>query len=366
MKHVINQIRARVRREGADRYLLLTLLSFAVSVAATRLFLELTGYPQLGGGELHIAHVLWGGLLLFVAALLPLVYANRWVYRLGSVLAGVGVGLFIDEVGKFITQTNDYFYPAAAPIIYAFFLVTVIIYLRIRRQPMRSVRAELYAALEGMQELLDHDLDPQERKALVARLEFVAGQARHPNLAQLGSQLQTFLRREELELVEVRPDAFDRWMARWLQIEQDYLTEWRTRAALVGVLLALGGWALYAAAIVLVPNWAISRLGELVLVGRLASASQLNWFAAQLALQTTVGLILLAGGLLLASGRRNLAVSLGTLGLLLALGAVNLLVFYFDQFSTIMKAGVELLALLGLIRYRDRFIPPEESLPPVS
>ena len=366
MKHVVSHIRSRVRREGADRHLLLALLSFAASVAATRLFLELTGYPQLGGGEVHIAHVLWGGLLLFVAALLPLVYANRWVYRLGSILAGVGVGLFIDEVGKFITQSNDYFHPVAAPIIYAFFLVTVFVYLRFRRLPMRDVRAELYAALEGLQELLDHDLDPQERKALVERLDFVAGQARHQNLALLAAQLQTFLYREELELVQDRPDALDRWMLAWLHIERNYLSEWRTRAALVGLLLALGGWAVYGPASVLVPNWAAGRVTELFLGGRLASASQLNWFSAQLALQGAVGLILLAAGLLLAARRAELAVSVGTLGLLLSLGAVNLLVFYFDQFSTVLNAGIELLALLGLIRYRDRFIPPSESLPPTA
>src|SRR3712207_6911057 len=47
-----------------------------------------TGYPQVGNSELHIAHVLWGGLLLFVASLLPLVFANRWVFKAGALLAG--------------------------------------------------------------------------------------------------------------------------------------------------------------------------------------------------------------------------------------------------------------------------------------
>ncbi len=113
-----------VRRDSAERYLSVVLLSFAASVSLTRLFLSLTGYPQIGGGELHIAHALWGGLLLFIAALLPLIIANRWVFGTSATLAGIGVGLFIDEVGKFITQRNDYFYPAAAPIIYTFFLLT--------------------------------------------------------------------------------------------------------------------------------------------------------------------------------------------------------------------------------------------------
>jgi hypothetical protein len=148
MESSIGHIRKAVKREDAEQYLVIALLSFAASVILIRLFLELTGYPQVGNSELHIAHVLWGGLLLFVASLLPLVFANRWVYKVGALLAGVGVGLFIDEVGKFITQSNNYFYPAAAPIIYAFFLLTVLVYLQVRRPRARDAGAELCRALD--------------------------------------------------------------------------------------------------------------------------------------------------------------------------------------------------------------------------
>ena len=82
---------------------------------ATRLFLQLTGYPQIGGTTLHIAHAVWGGLLLYVAALLPLILANRWALYLSAGLNGLGAGLFIDEVGKFITRDLNYFYPQPRP-----------------------------------------------------------------------------------------------------------------------------------------------------------------------------------------------------------------------------------------------------------
>ena len=126
--------RRLVRRYFSERYLLLTLLCFAVSVSFTRLFLEITGYPQLGGSKLHFAHVLWGGLIWFAGSLFPLIFANHRALDFSAVLTGIGVGLFIDEVGKFITQTNDYFYPAAAPIIYSFFLITLFIFSLIRKQ----------------------------------------------------------------------------------------------------------------------------------------------------------------------------------------------------------------------------------------
>jgi len=48
-----------VQRSRADTYVLITLVTLAFSVIATRTFLELTGYPQIGGSTLHIAHAIW-------------------------------------------------------------------------------------------------------------------------------------------------------------------------------------------------------------------------------------------------------------------------------------------------------------------
>ena len=170
MNTLFSRVPAPVKRAGAPRYLRFSLLSFAATVILVRLFLAMTGYPQLGSGTLHIAHVLWGGLLLFIAALLPLILANRWVYTVSGVLSGMGAGLFIDEVGKFITRNYDYFYPPAAPIIYGFFLLTVLLYFEVRRRPARDPRTELYHALDGLEEVLDHDLSTLERAEVEGQL----------------------------------------------------------------------------------------------------------------------------------------------------------------------------------------------------
>ena len=42
------------------------LISGVVSLLAVRFYLRLTNFPQLGGRGLHIAHMLWGGLLVYL------------------------------------------------------------------------------------------------------------------------------------------------------------------------------------------------------------------------------------------------------------------------------------------------------------
>ncbi len=107
--------------EGDEAFELL--LFFAVAtVLGIRAVLHLTGYPQIGGGNLHIAHMLWGGLFMLAAITLLLVFWNPAMRRLAAVIAGIGFGFFIDELGKFITNDNDYFFKPTAAILYVLFL----------------------------------------------------------------------------------------------------------------------------------------------------------------------------------------------------------------------------------------------------
>lgn len=80
------------------------------TVLVTRAALEAAGYPQIGNGTLHVAHVLWGGLLMAVALVMAVSFVGPAIRPPVAFVGGVGFGLFIDEIGKFVTQDNDYFY----------------------------------------------------------------------------------------------------------------------------------------------------------------------------------------------------------------------------------------------------------------
>ncbi len=98
-----------------------------VTVLVTRAWLAAAGYPQVGGGGLHIAHVLWGGLGMALAVLLLLSYMGPAVRPAAALVGGVGFGLFIDEIGKFVTTDHDYFYQPTAALIYGVVVAIVLL-----------------------------------------------------------------------------------------------------------------------------------------------------------------------------------------------------------------------------------------------
>jgi hypothetical protein len=142
-------------RSGSSRADLWVLAGSGIAtVLLTRWFLAAAGYPKIGGGGLHIAHVLWGGLLLAVALVVTLTYPGRAARWVAAALGGAGFGLFIDEVGKFVTERTDYFYRPAAGIIYVSFAVLVAFVVRPRdpdrRTPDERTAEALRLALDGV------------------------------------------------------------------------------------------------------------------------------------------------------------------------------------------------------------------------
>lgn len=159
------------REDGIDLMELLLVAAIA-TVLVVRFFLAATGYPQVGGGGLHIAHVLWGGLLMLVGALVLLSSLAQSALRIGALLAGAGFGLFIDEVGKFITEDVDYFYQPAIAIIYVIFVLLALIIVALRRTVRLTPRLALANALAlAAQGISEPGANDARRRALALLTE---------------------------------------------------------------------------------------------------------------------------------------------------------------------------------------------------
>ncbi|MDA0988901.1 MAG: hypothetical protein O2783_07240 [Chloroflexi bacterium] len=169
--HIIFGAGGLVRNAAAGRLMEDFLIAAVASVLMIRLYLRLTGYPNLGGDQLHIAHMLWGGLFMLVAIFLLLGFLNNSVREIAAIIGGIGFGTFIDELGKFITQDNDYFYQPTVALIY---MVVVLLYLTARaidqaRAP--TPRENLLNALELIKDSAIGDLAGPDREPVLHLLE---------------------------------------------------------------------------------------------------------------------------------------------------------------------------------------------------
>src|SRR5476649_316491 len=121
-----------IRNLQGDDYRENFLVAAVVSLFVIRIFLRLTHYPHLGGHEFHIAHMLWGGFFMVGSIIILLSFLSKTAINIASIVGGIGFGTFIDELGKFITNDNNYFFQPTIAFIYIIF---VLIYLLLKFIP---------------------------------------------------------------------------------------------------------------------------------------------------------------------------------------------------------------------------------------
>ncbi|MCZ2108825.1 MAG: hypothetical protein LC118_04555 [Dehalococcoidia bacterium] len=207
-------------------------VSAVTSLMAVRLYLFLAGYPQIGGGGLHVAHMIWGGLLMLAALITGISFVTltaRWTM---AILGGAGFGLFIDEIGKFLTSDNNYFFRPAPALIYATFVALFLLSRTITRRGGFSPREQLVNAIELLKQAASGDLDEPERTRA---------------LRYLASSPESELRKQLVDIFEAldpadRPTRLAR-LQTWLFTRYESLasTGWFARA--VALLVVAGSVA---------------------------------------------------------------------------------------------------------------------------
>jgi hypothetical protein len=148
--------------------------SFFVAAVASflgiRWLLAATGYPRIGASGIHVAHMLWGGLLMLVALMLLLAFLDRSVGRVAAVIAGLGFGTFIDEIGKFVTADNDYFFRPAIALIYGVFVVAFLVARVLVGRRRLTADEALANALNLMAGAPARGLEPDDRAQILELL----------------------------------------------------------------------------------------------------------------------------------------------------------------------------------------------------
>ncbi|MGF7228420.1 MAG: hypothetical protein ACQR33_00355 [Candidatus Saccharibacteria bacterium] len=194
-----------VRNIDAGRLFDTFLVTSVVTVLVTRLYLRLSGYPQIGGDGLHIAHLLPGGLLMLVALFTMMGSINRSGRDVSAYIGGVGFGLFWDELGKFITKDNNYFFKPAVGIMYVFFVALYLITRYIIRRTYHSQDYLANAANLAAEGIIG-ELDPREyarAKELLAMSD-----PAHPLYKSVAALIE-----HAKPTKDYRPFVLNRWLA---------------------------------------------------------------------------------------------------------------------------------------------------------
>jgi hypothetical protein len=169
------QSRTRLRRRARNIDFASLHETFLIAAVATILVIRtqlwLTNYPQLGGHGLHIAHLLYGGALMAFAIGLTLTLIGRAVHHTAALIGGIGFGFFIDELGKFITADNNYFFRPAAALIYLIFVGLFLTAQSLQRHGDFDSAEYLSNAIDFVREAALRPLRPEERARALRLLD---------------------------------------------------------------------------------------------------------------------------------------------------------------------------------------------------
>lgn len=321
----------RLTRNGEAPWLFESFFVGAVaSFLGIRWFLALTGYPQIGSNGIHIAHMLWGGLLMLVALLLVLGFLDRSVQHVAAVIAGLGFGTFIDEIGKFVTADNNYFYRPAVALVYASFVVAFLLARAFVGGRRLNETEALANALHRLAASPAGPIEPDDR-ARIARLLALADPA-SPGTKLIKRYLA------ELPAEAERTSLFERLERRFADGYETVMgNPWAERALIVGVVgyavLAMVGVGLVA---VTTPGDTSNDTSTAATVAQLVS--------------TIAGAVLVGRGVLSLPSSRVEAYRWFMRGILVWILITQVFVFYSSQLAGLGGLAIDL-AAYGTLRF---------------
>ncbi len=327
------------------------------AVLVTRFYLRVTGYPQVGGATLHIAHMLWGGLLMLAALLLVLSLLGRRSRLWAALIGGVGFGLFIDEVGKFVTRDNDYFYRPAVALIYVTFVVIYLVIRGVRTRSRASREENLVNALQELEQAVLNDLQADERERALRYL--AANRPADP----LTDQLRALLHR-----VEVVPSGPPGILRRAHATAVARYRGLATHPAFARVLIAFFVAQLVFKLVTVVALVRPAGSQNPIVVGLALLSRNVDVFSLDEWMQlgsSLVSALLVALGIVTLRRSRTRALKLFHRSILVSIFVTQVFMFYRDQWAalTILAGNLLILAGLSFMLEREAATPTRPEAP---
>lgn len=345
-----------VVRENASESILTILIWSVASLLTTRLYLSVMGYPQIGGGDWHVSHAATGGLIMVIGVIMMIIFAGKNVKRNSLVIFGIGLGWFVDEIGKFLTEDNNYFFQPAIIFMYVFFVCLFLLYRYLKRFEIKDNRAIFYSVLNRLEELADNDLEKSEKKYIVNTLNKIVKTEKINTIKIMAMGMIESLQKIEPK-TDRRKGEWRRMVGQMFQVTYDKI--FRRKLVMIGLWI----YSIY---------YAIDKIGDIF---RITTSSQkmmmierfnrdYNFFGksdiymivGKMIFDLVAAIFFLAGARYFWSKKRLRGIRFFKYGLYVSLLLSSIFRFYFEQFGAMVELVMWMIMLEVLNQYRKEVV----------
>jgi hypothetical protein len=339
------------KKEDASESILTAMIWAIFSLLLVRIYLRLTGYPQIGHGAWHISHALFGGMIMTAGTMINLIMQGRGVKKISVAIFGFGLGWFIDEVGKYLTRDYNYFFRPAIIVIYIFFVIMFLIYRYLEKKEVKSNEAIFYSVLSNLEEVVDDDLEKREKRMIVKKLETVIESGKG-NLKLMAVGLLATVKK-----MTVKEDGENINIAGWARkiFNLSYDRIFKRTAAVYGLLI----YAVY---------FSVDKIVDILRIGASSQKmmmiqkfyedydffgkSDVYMIVFKMIFDVVASVLFLTGVRYFLTGKRIKGARFFRYGLYVTIFLVSIFKFYFEQFSGLYEVIIAITLLYVLNRYQ--------------
>lgn len=332
------------------------MISALVSLLITRFILQLLGWPTLSFGVWHIAHANWGGALMVMGSMLMLTFHGEKIKKTAAIISGAGWGLFIDEVGKYITKSNDYWFQPAIIIIYVSFILLYLVYRHLENNQPKDTKTLLYSVINKLDDVAENNLDEREKKEILIKLDKVIKNEKNEDRKNLAKNLQIFIKNQPAKKIE-RNSWWQQLVAR---------TGYYSYNKILKTRLVKYGLAVYAG------FWAINKIQETVrilanpqklqLIQKfnqsydLIYKSDIYMLILKIVSDSIVAVLFIVGIFFIATRKKFKGLKFFQMGLIVSIFLSSVFKLYFEQFSEVWVIVASIVLLIGISKMKRELL----------
>jgi len=264
----------------------------------------------------------------------------------------MGWGLFIDEVGKYITKDNDYWFQPAIIIIYISFVILYLVYRYLENNQPQDTKTLLYTAISKLEDAVENELDESEKRETIKNLEKVIKKGKDQNIKNLAKELKLFFEKQEIKKINENS---------WWRIliaktgYYSYNKFFKTRLVTYGLVVYASIWAIdkiQETIRILINPQKMQMLQKISDNYDLISKSDFYMMAGKIFFDSVTAIFFIMGIFFMTTKRKFKGLRFFQMGLIVAIFLSSVFKLYFEQFSEIWILATSIILFLVISKMR--------------